>query len=229
MGNGKDERKKAMNTEAIDTLSNPSKHFVLLTELIPDLIIDMRYFGSNNFVGAHIDGYDEPSPILAKEAAQALFAASEDARRSGFLFKIYDAYRPKRAVKHFVRWAKDKNDTKTKTEYYPDIDKSDIIPHGYISPTSSHSRGSAVDLTLVCSDSGKELDMGGPFDFFGVLSHPDYTDISEEQMKNRLLLREIMVSNGFKSIRTEWWHFSLKEEPFPNTYFDFTVSRDSLK
>ena len=159
----------------------------------------------------------------------ALYSASCDARKKGYCFKIYDAYRPMSAVNHFLRWANDESDQRTKPLYYPDLNKSDIISGGYISPTSSHTRGSAIDLTLVCADSGEELDMGGPFDFFGELSHPDYEKITAKQKKNRLILREIMVSNGFKSIRTEWWHFSLKDEPYPDTYFDFTVSKSSLK
>ena len=165
---------------------------------------------------------------MTKEAASALKEVNEDLKSQGYRIKIYDAYRPQTAVNHFVSWASDSTDTKMKDYFYPDLDKSVLIPQGYIGQHSGHSRGSTVDLTLVYDETGEEVDMGGTFDFFGTVSHPDYTGITDEQYANRMILRNAMTAHGFKPLSTEWWHFSLQSEPYPNTYFDFPVNSDSV-
>ena len=210
-------------------LSNDASGFVLLTDAVPDVILEIRYYSTYNFVGDRIDGYEEPVALLTKEAAAALKAASDDFIAKGYRLKIYDAYRPQMAVSHFVRWAEDTADTRMKAYFYPDLTKDVLFPQGYIAAHSGHSRGSTVDLTLVDMQTGKELDMGGVFDFFGEISHPDYREISEAQYANRMLLREGMLAHGFKPLPEEWWHFTLENEPYPETYFTFPVSRASVK
>ncbi len=197
--------------------------FVTLAETVPDALLEIRYYSTYNFVGERIDGYEEPRALLTKEAATALKAASNDCVRRGYRLKIYDAYRPQRAVAHFVRWAADVGDTRMKPYFYADLDKSMLFERGYIAEKSGHSRGSTVDLTLFDMKTGKEVDMGGTFDWFGEESHPGYRGISAAQFKNRMLLREIMVAHGFKPLEEEWWHFTLANEPYPDTYFDFPV------
>ncbi len=197
--------------------------FVSVAEILPDAILEIRYSSTYNFVGDRIDGYEEPCAILTTAAARALKEASDDAKRRGYRLKIYDAYRPQRAVSHFMRWAKDTADTRMKAYFYPNLDKSVLFAQGYIAEKSGHSRGSTVDLTLFDMKTGKEVDMGGTFDWFGRESHPDYKDITKEQFANRMLLREIMLAHGFKPIAEEWWHFTLANEPYPDTYFDFPV------
>ena len=197
--------------------------FVALAEAVPDVILEPRYYSTYNFVGERIDGYEEPCALLTKEAARALKAASDDCVRRGYRLKIYDAYRPQRAVAHFVRWASDLDDTRMKPYFYRDLDKSVLFERGYIAEKSGHSRGSTVDLTLFDMKTGKEVDMGGTFDLFGAESHPDYKGITKQQFANRMLLREIMLAHGFKPLEEEWWHFTLANEPYPDTYFDFPV------
>ena len=213
--------------EAEDRSYDPSG-FVLLNEVIPDAVYEIRYFSSFNFVGERIDGYEEPLAFLTKEAAAALKEAAKELRSMGYRFKIYDAYRPQRAVDHFVRWAGDPEDTKMKEIFYSESEKETLIPQGYIAKRSGHSRGSTVDLTLA-DEEGEDLDMGGIFDYFGELSHPDHREITEVQHENRMLLRGIMMKHGFLPVKEEWWHFTLKEEPYPDTYFDFPVSRNSIR
>ena len=147
----------------------------------------------------------------------------------GFRLKIYDAYRPETAVRHFILWGLEDGDVRMKPFFYPDLDKELLFSSGYIARRSSHSRGSTVDLTLLDMMTGKELDMGSPFDFFGDVSHPDYRGITAEQFDNRMFLREAMLRNGFVPFDTEWWHFTLRDEPYPDTYFDFPVTMDSLR
>ena len=201
--------------------------FVSVAEILPDAILEIRYSSTYNFVGDRIDGYEEPCAILTTAAARALKEASDDAKRRGYRLKIYDAYRPQRAVSHFMRWAKDTSDTRMKAYFYPNLDKSVLFAQGYIAEKSGHSRGSTVDLTLFDMKTGKEVDMGGTFDWFGEESHPDWRGVSETQFANRMLLREIMTAHGFKPLAEEWWHFTLAQEPYPETYFDFPVSNSS--
>ena len=197
--------------------------FVLVGEAIPDALLDIRYYTTYNFVGARIDGYEAPVAVLTREAADALKLVSDDMKAQGLRLVIYDAYRPQRAVDHFARWAEDIADTRMKAVFYPDVDKADLFEKGFIARRSGHSRGSTVDLTLLDEATGKLLDMGGPFDFFGELSHPDYPGVTPAQHANRMLLRDAMVTHGFRPLSTEWWHFTLVNEPYPDPYFDFPV------
>ena len=208
--------------------SNDSSDFVQVTDVDPDVILEIRYYSTYNFVGDRIDGYEEPTALLTKEAANALKEVSAELKEKGYRLKIYDAYRPQNAVQHFVRWSKDKDDTRMKDYFYPELDKSVLFDQGYIMNHSGHSRGSTVDLTLFDEKAGKELDMGGTFDYFGQRSHPDYKNITDEQYNNRMILREAMLNHGFKPLDEEWWHFTLEDEPYPDTYFTFPVSESSV-
>lgn len=202
--------------------------FVNIKDVIPEVQTEIRYASAHNFVGEVISGYDEPIAIMTKEAASALMGANNDLKEQGYTVKIFDAYRPQSAVDHFVTWSYDYDDQRMKSEFYPELDKSTLFNSGYIAYQSGHSKGSTIDLTLVELSTGEEVDMGGSFDYFGSLSHPDYTGISSEQYQNRMTLRNAMVNNGFSPLYTEWWHFSLNNEPYPNTFFDFPVSSSSL-
>ncbi len=198
--------------------------FVYADEIIPSIQQDLRYFGNNNFVGRPIHGYRANRAILTKSAALALRAVQEELNRFGLGLLVFDAYRPQQAVDDFVAWSKDFSDTKTKSAYYPRVPKEFLFAQGYIAERSGHSRGSTVDLTIVSKNAPFEpLDMGTGFDFFGPESWPNYVGISPQQRANRLLLQSIMVKHGFNPYPQEWWHFTLKNEPFPNTYFNFLV------
>ncbi|MBR4314362.1 MAG: M15 family metallopeptidase [Lachnospiraceae bacterium] len=210
-------------------LSNDSSGFVLLSDAVPDAILEIRYYSTYNFVGKRIAGYEEPIALITKEAATKLKEVSDELIEKGYRLKIYDAYRPQMAVSNFVDWAKDVNDVKMKKYFYPDLDKSVLFPQMYIMEYSGHTRGSTVDLTLFDMNTEKEVDMGGTFDYFGEESHPDYKGITDEQYKNRMILREAMLSHGFKPLETEWWHFTLEDEPYKDTYFTFPISKSSLK
>ncbi len=209
-------------------LSGDSSDFVLLTDAVPDAILEIRYYSTYNFVGDRIDGYEEPLAFLTKEAAAALKEVSDEVMEKGYRLKIYDAYRPQEAVTNFMNWALDAEDVRMKDYFYPELDKEVLFPQGYIAEHSGHSRGSTVDLTLFDMALEKEVDMGGSFDYFGELSHPDYTDITEEQYQNRMILREAMMNHGFRPLDEEWWHFTLDNEPYPDTYFTFPVNSESL-
>ena len=203
----------------------PSKEdFIDLKELMPNLRSDLRYFGSNNFVGAPIEGYNAPKVLLTKDAANALKKVQDELERLGFGLLVYDAYRPQRATDHFTKWAEDDADTSTKLEYYPNINKKDLFSKGYISTKSGHSRGSTVDLTIVSLKTKQILNMGSPYDLFDEISSTEHTSsISKNQHSLRLLLKRRMEKHGWQSYSQEWWHFTLKDEPFPNTYFDFPI------
>ncbi len=203
--------------------------FVVLADQIPGIIQEIRYYSTYNFVGDRVDGYEEPVALLTIEAARALKGVANEANAMGYRLKIFDTYRPARAVRHFVLWGIEDLDLRMKPFFYPDLEKQELFIKGYVASMSSHSRGSTVDLTLFEMETGKEVDMGGPFDFFGELSHPDYKGITEEQYSNRMLLRQMMIRNGFEPIDCEWWHFTLMDEPYPETYFDFPVSSHYLK
>ena len=202
--------------------------FVSVTDVIPDAVTDIRYYSGHNFVGTRINGYEEPLALLSEETALALKNAADDFRKAGCLIKIFDAYRPQRAVAHFASWAEDAEDAKMKQEFYPSVDKSALFDLGYIAAYSGHSRGSKVDMTLVNAQTGEELDMGGSFDYFDESSHPSFGGVTEAQYQNRMLLHDVMLANGFDSCATEWWDFTLSDEPYPNTYFDFPVSSTVL-
>ena len=216
--------------------------FVMLADAVPDAILEIRYFSTYNFVGQRIDGYLQPQAMLTRQAAERLRAVSDELKAQGYRLKIYDAYRPQQAVNHFVRWSKNIPDTCMKAYFYPDLDKSVLFAQDYIAEKSGHSRGSTVDLTLFDMNTEKEVDMGGTFDWFGPESHPDFCgdpvtgqyngdnhkspvgrSITPEQFRNRMMLRNVMLRHGFKPIDSEWWHFTLGNEPFPDTYFTFPV------
>ena len=204
------------------SFSDDASGFVVLTDAVPDAVLEMRYYSTYNFVGERIAGYEEPCALISKEAAQALKAASDEFASRGYRLKIYDAYRPQAAVAHFRRWAKSP-DTWMKQHFYPRLKKSELFSRGYIAARSGHSRGSTVDLTLLDRKTGKELDMGGSFDLFDSVSRFDYARLSAKQLRNRKLLRDVMVRHGFRPYRGEWWHFTLAKEPYPRTYFTFPV------
>ena len=203
--------------------------FVLLSDVVPHIVQEIRYFSTFNFVGDRVDGYEEPIALLTHDAARALKAVSNEMMVKGYRLKVFDAYRPVTAVKHFIYWAIEDEDIRMKPYFYPDINKQDAFELGYIAKRSSHSRGSAIDLTLLDMKTGREVDMGGPFDLFGELSHPDFRGVTDEQYANRMLLRAAMERNGFEPYECEWWHFRLVNEPFPDTWFDFPVARQSVK
>jgi D-alanyl-D-alanine dipeptidase len=197
--------------------------FVDAAETVPGLVVELRYFGSDNFVGRRIDGYEAPLCLLTREAATALGAVQRDLSTSGLGLKVFDCYRPMRAGAHFLRWSRDPADQATKQEFYPDIDKRTLFRDGYISARSGHSRGSTIDLTLVRIADKQALDMGSVFDFFGSHSGRGDRTVSAEAQGNRKLLATAMARRGFRSYSKEWWHFTLANEPFPETYFDFSV------
>jgi zinc D-Ala-D-Ala dipeptidase len=221
--------------------------FVDIQKVIPEVLLDIRYYGTHNFVGEKVDGYMAPKCLLTKQAAESLARVQNDLAPHSLSLKIYDCYRPQRAVDHFVRWAKDIDNTKTKKEFYPTVDKANLFKAGYIDSKSGHSRGSTVDLTIVplpapiqqnyipgdklsecylpaakrCGDNS--IDMGTGFDCFHELSHTANKNISEQQKNNRQLLKKLMEEHGFKNYDLEWWHYTLKNEPYPDTYFDFVI------
>jgi len=201
-----------------------SSGFVSITNVDPGIMTEVRYYTNYNFIGDRIDGYEEPLALMTKEAAYALKAVNSELLPKGYCLKIYDAYRPQMAVDHFVRWAKDLNDTRMKPYFYPNVDKSLLFVEGYIASRSGHSRGSTIDLTIFDMKNNCDLDMGGTFDYFGTKSHPYYSNITQQQYNNRMLLRELMLKHGFRGIDTEWWHFTLNNEPYPYTYFKFPIN-----
>ena len=197
--------------------------FVDAAAVVEGLVVDMRYFGAHNFVGERIDGYERPRCLLTAPAANALAGVQRGLAARGLGLKAFDCYRPQRAVEHFARWAQDLADVRHKREFYPDVDKRDLFKDGYIAERSGHSRGSTLDLTLVRRGDRGELDMGSPFDFFSPRSWPSDRSVGWPAQQNRALLAEAMVLGGFKPYDKEWWHFTLVNEPFPDTYFDFPV------
>ncbi len=222
--------------------ADDASQFVNLADAVPLAILEIRYHSTYNFVGTRIDGYQEPVALMTRRAADSLRAVSEDLLKMGYRLKIYDAYRPQCAVDHFMRWAADITDTLMKPYFYPDVPRDKLFELEYIMEKSGHTRGSTVDLTLFDMRTEKEVDMGGTFDWFGSESHPDFCgnpntgqytgdnssspagrSITKEQFDNRMILRDAMLRHGFKPLGSEWWHFTLKDEPFPNTYFTFPV------
>jgi len=197
--------------------------FVDAASVVPGLRVEMRYTTAHNFVGRPIDGYEAPVCILTREAATALARVQGELAPRGLGLKVYDCYRPQRAVAHFARWAADLSDQSTKAEFYPNVDKSRLFELGYIAERSGHSRGSTLDLTIVDLATGAELDMGTPFDLFDTRSWPSDGTVSAEARANRLMLQNLMRAHGFRSLQEEWWHFTLEGEPHPQTYFDFVV------
>ena len=187
-----------------------SSGFVLLADFVPQIVQEIRYYSTYNFVGDRIDGYEEPCAILTREAARALREAANELCAQGYRLKVFDAYRPACAVKHFQLWGMEDLDLRMKQFFYPEIEKQDLF-------------------TLLDMQTGKEVDMGSPFDLFSERSHPDCKDVSREQFQNRMFLQDAMTRNGFVPLDCEWWHFTLKDEPYPDTYFEFPVSSAYLR
>jgi zinc D-Ala-D-Ala dipeptidase len=211
----------AFGTQAALAQERPAA-FVDAATVVPGLIVEMRYAGAHNFVGRPIDGYEAPRCLLSQTAATAIAEMARDIAPRGLRIKVFDCYRPTRAVMNFVRWARDLKDTAGKAEFYPEVDKRTLFRDGYIASQSGHSRGSTIDMTLA-NDDGHELDMGTPFDFFSPKSSPADSTVTPEQHANRMLLATAMRRRGFRPYDREWWHFTLRGEPFPDTYFDFPV------
>ena len=199
------------------------EEFVELQAFIPGIQVELRYFSANNFVGSVVDGYHAERVFMTREAAEALAKVQAEVTAFGLGLKVFDAYRPQQAVDHFVRWAQDLDDTKMKAVFYPAVAKDILFSEGYISARSGHTRGSTIDLTLVDGNTGEELDMGSPWDFFDPVSWPSNLNLTAQARANRSLLAAAMTKHGFRAIRTEWWHFMLADEPFPDTYFDFPI------
>lgn len=202
-------------------MSSPDSPLVRLADIDPTIGQDPRYASDNNFMGRTIRGYLAPQVMLTREAAVALKHAQKLAQEKGYSILVYDGYRPQQAVDHFVEWGADLADTLNKAAYYPDVPKAELFDRGYIAARSGHSRGSTADLTL--TKEGEPLEMGTPFDFFDELSHTENPAITGEAMANRMLLKEIMESAGFRNYVNEWWHYTLKDEPYPDTYFDLPI------
>ena len=212
-----------------------ASQFVNITDVVPDAILEIRYFSTYNFVGQRIDGYLQPTALMTKRAADSLKAVSDDVMRMGYRLKIYDAYRPQMAVDHFVRWSHDASDTLMQRYFYPNVGKRQLFARNYISSHSAHTRGSTVDVTLVDLATRQEVDMGGRFDMLDPSSHPECggnpvtgmyrsnDTITEAQFRNRMLLRRTMMRHGFRPLHTEWWHFTLRNEPYPDKGFTFPV------
>jgi zinc D-Ala-D-Ala dipeptidase len=212
----------SMIVAATATAQERPPSFVDVSKFVPGLMVEMRYLGSNNFIGRPIDGYEKPVCYLTRPAADALANVARDLAPRGLVLKAFDCYRPVRAVQHFVRWAKNISDVARKADFYPDVDKRNLFRDGYIASRSGHSRGSTVDLTLA-SAGGTELDMGTPYDFFSPRSWPSDKSVSAAAQANRALLADSMRRRGFIPYNKEWWHFTLRNEPYPDTHFDFLV------
>lgn len=204
-----------------DTISYDRSDFAPISSVIDDAAYDIRYYSPNNFTGHKINGYKAPRAYMTQKALAALAQAAADLRAQGYRLLIWDAYRPQKAVDDFVAWINDPTNPGDKS-FYPTLEKSNLLAGNYIMAKSGHSRGSTVDLTLIKKDGGF-VDMGGTFDLFSEISHPDYKKISKKQKKNRQILRNAMVKAGFNPLDSEWWHFTLKDEPYPDTYFNFDV------
>ena len=204
-----------------ETISYDNSDFAEIRSVIDDAAFDIRYYSPNNFTGNKIQGYKAPKAYMTKEALAALSKAAEDLRAQGYRILVWDSYRPQKAVDNFVKWINDPEDVGDKS-FYPDLQKSDLIAGNYIMPKSGHTRGSTVDLTIIKKD-GTCVDMGGTFDLFSEVSHPDYAELTEEQKQNRKILHDAMIKAGFKGIDSEWWHFTLENEPYKDTYFDFDI------
>ncbi|GAA3626656.1 M15 family metallopeptidase [Flavivirga jejuensis] len=199
------------------------KGFVYVSDIIPDLEVELRYYTSNNFVGTPINGYQSNKLILTEETANKLKLVHEELQEQNLCLKVYDGYRPQQSVNHFIRWAKDLNDTINKHIFYPEVKKKHLFKEQYIASRSGHSRGSTVDLTIIDGNTGEVLDMGSVYDFFGQQSWVNYKDITDKQRANRQLLQTMMLKHGFRNYSKEWWHFTLRGEPYPKTYFDFPI------
>ena len=204
--------------------------FVLVSDVIPDAILDIRYYSTFNFLGQRVDGYEEPVALLTRPAALALKEVSDEAITLGYRLKIFDCYRPQCAVDHFVRWAEQHQELAMQHYFYPEVDKTRLFELGFVAKRSGHSRGSTVDLTLFDMATQTDIDVGGTFDYFGNLSWSGNTEaITPRQAENRALLRDLMQRHGFYPLAEEWWHFTLSDEPYPDTYFTFPVNSNQVR
>ena len=210
-----------INVSTADIISYDKSDFEKVSNVIDDAVYDIRYYSSYNFTGKRIRGYNAPVPYMTKESLKALSVAADDLRKQGYRILIWDTYRPQKAVDNFVEWINNPNDEGNKS-FYPDLKKSDLVDGGYIATKSGHSRGSTIDMTLIKMD-GSFVDMGGTFDLFSEVSHPDYRKLTRKQKQNRKILYNAMIKAGFTGIDSEWWHFTYKNEPFKDTYFNFDV------
>ncbi|WP_250434042.1 M15 family metallopeptidase [Hanstruepera flava] len=213
----------ALAALAFTKQSHLPKGFVYAKTVVPDLDVELRYYSTNNFVGDTITGYKANTLIVTRPTAEALKKVQAELQERNLCLRIYDGYRPQRAVNHFIRWAKNLNDTINKRRFYPDVNKRHLFRDGYIASRSGHSRGSTLDLTIIDGNTLKPLDMGSPFDFFGEQSWIEHPSLTKEQKQNRQLLQTVMLKHGFRNYPKEWWHFTLRGEPFPDTYFDFVI------
>jgi zinc D-Ala-D-Ala dipeptidase len=231
----------------------PPGAFVSLADVDPSIVVEMRYLTNHNFMGRRVPGYRENVCLLTRPAAEALARVQRSVRAKGYTLKVYDCYRPQRSVDAFVKWGKNLSDQRMKAEFYPRVRKARVFKEGYIATQSGHSRGSTVDLTLVrtpprqqeryrrgdrlrdCAGPRRKrfrdntIDMGTGYDCFDPLSHPYAQRFRGKVRRNRLALREPMIAAGFKGLATEWWHFTLREEPYPETFFDFPMEKASLR
>lgn len=198
--------------------------FVYVQDFIPSIKVELRYYSTNNFIGRPVDGYLRDVAILSAKATEALKQIQLELKQENLSIMIYDSYRPQRSVNHFVKWAKNLHDTLNKKLFYPRVKKNELFDRGYIALKSGHTRGSTLDVTLIDLKTSKPLDMGSPYDFFGLESWVLNNKLTAKHRANRMQLQKIMLKYGFISYEKEWWHFTLKDEPFPNVYFDFPVN-----
>ena len=211
-----------LTTISFNSLAILPNGFDYCSKTIPSLKVDLKYLTKDNFTGHKVPSYHSNKCILTKPSIQALMHVQKELSAFNLGLKVFDAYRPTQAVDDFMTWSKS-DDESTKSMHYPTLDKSRLIPLGYIAEKSGHSRGSAIDLTIVGLKTGKALDMGTNFDYFGHKAWPSELSLTTQQRANRLLLKSVMLKYGFKPLKVEWWHFSLRREPFPDTYFNFPV------
>lgn len=197
--------------------------FVYISEFINNIDEAILYATDDNFLGSIVNGYLAPKAILSRQATTALVGVQHAANTQSLSLKIFDAYRPQQAVKHFLRWIGEEESPTLKQRFHPEFSKAQLFEEGYLASQSAHSRGSTIDLTLISQETGKEVDMGTEFDFFGEASWTSYQKLSSKQKANRHYLQEIMSASGFQPFELEWWHFTLVNEPFPDTFFDFLV------
>ena len=217
-------RPEGSNLSNLSNPASPEADFVLLADVCPDIIQEIRYYTTYNFVGERIPGYERPVAYLTRQAADSLKLVCDDLKEQGYRLKVFDAYRPQMAVDFFVRWGSDLEDQRMKDYFYPDCPKSELFRRGYIAHKSGHTRGSTLDLTLFDMKTEREVDMGGTYDFLGETSHYNYSrGLTRDQINHRRILREAMMRHGFKPIAVEWWHFTLRNEPYPDHYFTFPI------
>jgi zinc D-Ala-D-Ala dipeptidase len=212
-----------LNLATISFATPLPKHFQYLQHRVPSILQDIRYASDDNFIGRPIKGYQQPQCILTRPTIDALAKVQRRLSKQHLNLKVYDCYRPQMAVNDFIAWSRQLHDTKMKAHYYPRVRKADFFKLGYVAARSGHTRGSTVDLTIVDTRTGQTLDMGTHWDFLDSLSHPFARQVNGKARANRMLLRRVMLANGFRPLSTEWWHFTLRGEPYPKTYFNFPV------